>query len=382
MKKIEQVTGDAVVFDYDVKLTRQEINRYVAQDFGTVGVSNPYSINIHGQPYQLLVKQVSYLGHPHLAFKKRIQIPKEWAAALQQENTLLVGLYRYQTTVIYVFFDTAIYKTRSPNNSSAHVHTIDLQKAQEYGVFSKTDINGNVITAVAQSHVHAYLQQLGQSNKPYNAELRLFDDFKHGLQKEWCGIACYQEMITANYNHKFQPEWAGFYLEFKFDNFLNADESRKAICHKVQRKKIGEIDLDLHFHPGQARQFLGDLKAHSAGTNILGNDARAIDKALSLYQKIWYVVVTHETQKDSAHEFITTRFWNAAQGKKDDLSYSKRMKFGVSLNHLKILEINANNRMYLGDFKQGKNNNGKARPPKISIPHKSLNNFLIYQSTF
>jgi hypothetical protein len=150
----------------------------------------------------------------------------------------------------------------------------------------------------------------------------------------------------------------------------------------VQRKKVGEIDLDLHFHPGQAHQFLGDLKAHSVGTNILGNDARAIDKALSLYQKIWYVVVTHETQKDSAHDFITTRFWNAAQGKKDDLSYSKRMKFSVSLNHLKILEINANNRMYLGDFKQGKNDNGKARPPKISIPHKSLNNFLIYQSTF
>ena len=106
MKKIEQVTDDAVVFDYDVKLTRQEINRYVAQDFGTEGVSNPYSIIIQGQPYQLLVKQVSYLGHPHLAFKKRIQISKEWAAALQQENTLLVGLYRYQTTVIYVFFVT------------------------------------------------------------------------------------------------------------------------------------------------------------------------------------------------------------------------------------------------------------------------------------
>ena len=382
-RKIEQVLDGAVVFDYDKTLSPTEKSAYLVKDFGAIKQDGLYHAVINEQAYQLLLYQVTYLGGEHLAFKKRIQIPRKAIYALQQDRTLLLGLYRYQTTVIYVFFDTAIYKTRSPNNSSAHVHTIDLQKAQEYGVFSKTDTNGNVITAVAQNYVQTYLQQLGQSNKPYNAELRLFDDFKEGLQKEWRGIACYQEMINANYNHKFQPEWAGFYLEFKFEHFLNADDTRKVICHKVQRKKIGEIDLDLHFHPEQEHQFLGDLKAHSANSNILGNDAQAIDQALSLYQKVWYVVVTHDTQKDSEYDFVTTRFWNRVKPKKDKpMSYSTRMKFGVSLSHLKILEINAHNRQYLADFKQGLNSNGKARPTKISIPHKSINNFLIYQSTF
>ena len=384
MKKIEQIHQGFVVFDFDTVLSRTEISAQLAQDFTAIGAGNPYSFDYDGKNYTLLVKQVTYLGHPHLDFKKRIQIPSSWREWLQKPNTLLVGLYRYQTTVIYVFFDKRQYAQRQINNSSAHVHTIDLQKAQEYGIFTKTDMGGNVITVVAQTHIYDYLQGLTRGFSRGSVELELFDEFKSSLTRRWQGISCYQEMIEANYNHKFQPEWAGFYLEFKFENFLNKDLNRKQICEKVSNKKFGDIDLDLHFYPYQEKEFFGDLKAHSeSSSGILGNDSQSIKNALSSYGKIWYVVLTHDTEKDSVHDYITTRFWNKAQGKGDEMSYSSRMKFAVLLKHLKILEINRNNQRYLTESQKGwKNSNGKPRSPKISIPKASINNFLIYQSSF
>lgn len=383
MTAVEQILNDTVVLDADIRIKPSEIAQLLTRDFGATGRGNPYQATINGQDYLILVKQVTYLGHPHDLFKKRIQIPKEWSGLLKQERTLLLGIYRYRETVMYVFFDTAQYRMRAVNNSSAHVHTIDLQKGQEYGVFTKTDMGGNVITVVAQSHIRTYLSQLNSSVQSHNKELNLLDDFKAALVKKWQGIDCYQEMIQANYKNKFQPEWAGFYLEFQFEKFLNADSKRQSICQKLSNKKSGEIDLDLHFHPKQPHQFFADLKAHSSSSpDILGNDWGAIDKALTLYRKIWYIVVSHDTEKDSAHEYVTTKFWNHAQSKTNELSYANKMKFSVELTHLKILEINAYNYQHLSEFAQGKNNDGKPRNTKIKIAKKSINNFLIYQSTF
>lgn len=383
MTAVEQILNGAVVFDADTRIKHDEIAQLLTRDFGATGRGNPYQAKINGQDYQILIKQVTYLGHPHDKFKKRIQIPKEWSDALKKERTLLLGVYRYRETVMYVFFDTTQYRTRAVNSSSAHVHTIDLQKGQEYGVFTKTDMGGNVITVVAQSHIRTYLSQLGSGVQSHSEELNLLNEFKSSLVQKWQGIDCYQEMIRANYNNKFQPEWAGFYLEFQFEKFLNADTKRLAICQKLSNKKTGEIDLDLHFHPNQSRQFFGDLKAHSnTSREILGNDWMAIDKALELYHKIWYIVVSHDTERDSAHEYVTTKFWNKAQSKTNELSYANKMKFGVELTHLKILEINSYNYQYLSNFAQGKNSNGNSRNSKISIAKSCINNFLIYQSTF
>jgi hypothetical protein len=64
-------------------------------------------------------------------------------------------------------------------------------------------------------------------------------------------------------------EWAGFYLEYKFEQFLNNKPSYKKYCQYIQYKSKGGIDLDLWF---EQEQFLGDLKAHTIGGGLLGND--------------------------------------------------------------------------------------------------------------
>ena len=75
MKKIEQLHHGLVVFDSDTILSRSEISAQLVQDFRATGTGNPYVFDFDGRTYTLLVKQVTYLGHPHLEFKKRIQIP-------------------------------------------------------------------------------------------------------------------------------------------------------------------------------------------------------------------------------------------------------------------------------------------------------------------
>jgi hypothetical protein len=47
-------------------------------------------------------------------------------------------------------FDTAKYKNNQLNNSSAHIHTMDLHKARKDGIFEKTDKQGNNIIVFTQ----------------------------------------------------------------------------------------------------------------------------------------------------------------------------------------------------------------------------------------
>lgn len=186
-------------------------------------------------------------------------------------------------------------------------------------------------------------------------------------------------MTIENFRNKFQPEWVGFFLEYKFENYLNENPSLKKICNLVSKKKKGEIDLDLNFN----NDFLGDLKAHSNHTNsILGNDTKNIENALEKYSKLWYVVFNHDTVKDSDKNNEVAIFWNTVLKKENLMSYSAKMKNNISFTDFKILEINEYNKQYLSIFRQGKNSNTKERNIKIKIDSKKINNFLIYHSEF
>jgi hypothetical protein len=49
-------------------------------------------------------------------------------------------------------FDTAKYKNNQLNNSSAHIHTMDLHKARKDGIFEKTDKQGNNIIVFTEQN--------------------------------------------------------------------------------------------------------------------------------------------------------------------------------------------------------------------------------------
>lgn len=379
MIKVEQIFNNDIVIDYDEKLSKKQIIDIINNDFKTISKNNPYVIVMDNIEIKLFIKQITYLGNPHLIFKKRIQISKGWASELKEENTFLIGLYKYKETIIYTFFDKNNFINRVTNNSSAHVSTFDLLNSNEKGEFTKKDIRGNLITTIKRDNIIDFIRKLIKKEVKFNDEIELFEKFKSTLNKNYTGIECYKEMIKSDFRKKFQPEWVGFFLEYKFENFLNFKPDFKLICNYQSNKKKGDIDLDLNFN----NNFLGDLKAHSNDSNaILGNDKNNIEKALLTYNKIWYIVFNHNTYRDSEYNFEVTMFWNKEQNKDNLMSYSNKMKHNISFTDFKILEINNYNKQYLSDFNQGKNSNGMPREKKIKIDKKCLNNFLIYNGLF
>lgn len=390
--KIEQITKTGlVVSDFDNKLNKSDIfNILSQQSYLQINSSKtPYIAKYKNKNINLCIKNISYLGMPHLHYKKRIQIPKEWTEVLQQNNTLLLGIYSYDGVKTFCLFDTISYRDNNLNNSSAHIYTMDLHKARKLGIFKKIDKKGNKLIVFTESSFQKVFNEvLFNRNIPLSNELNIFNNFSKTLHTEWRGINCYQEMISADFNHAYQSEWAGFYLEYMFRQFISKNPHYQKYCKYIQDKSGSGIDLDLWF---EKEQFYGDLKTHTIGKNLLGNDKESILQAIEQYKKIWYIAFSHYTKKDIECDGIVTKFWNSALNKRHKKtgkgkpkkinSYLSKMKNTVKLNQFIILEINKFNVEHLSDFDQGRNSNNQARKVKISIKRKDLenDNFVIYR---
>ena len=380
--KVEQIYHDSVVNDYGEILTNHELQLILRELFNDLTLDKNGCLygDYRNKKYCIYYKNISYLGNPHPKFKKRIQISNEFKSIYEKNlkdgiSTFLIGIYKYKDNVLLCDFDTKTYITRKIHNSSAHVYTIDLINGERNGLFIKKDIRGNIITVFNKKNIINFLDK--KLFDIENTKIEVFDTldkFFASVTKEWFGMEAYADMISNNYRNKFQPEWPGFYLEYKLEEYLNRNSKENTITFYQNRKK-GEVDLDLRF---PQMGFYGDLKAHSINNSgIQGNDYDTIMKLLET-QSIYYIVANHETEKDSDHDFEVTKYWNKLQNKNDLMSYSKKMKYSVKLKSYYILELNKYNKKYIDVFHQGKNSDGSPRNPKISINIKNLNNFLVH----
>lgn len=379
---VEQIKRDnSVCLDKGEILSRAEIKKIILSKFNNVYEKDKY---IYGEyenhKFCLFFKNVSYLGTPHPVFKKRVQISLDFKKLYEKNkkeniNTLILGVYKYNDTLLFCDFDSRTYINNKTHNSSAHVYTIDLLNGKRNGIFTKKDFKGNTITVFDEFNIKNYFAYKFSSSDIDGVEIfDTLDDFFNSMVKEWHGIECYMEMVENNFSNKFQPEWPGFYLEYKLSKFLNENHKTDLICYS-QNKKKGDIDLDLYF---PKLGFYGDLKAHSVGSGgIQGNDYDTIMELLEK-QSIYYVVCNHDTVKDKDCGYEVTEFWNKAQSKSDKRSYGNKMKNRVYLKGYQILELNKYNKQYLNIFKQGKNSDGSPRNPKIMISKKRIDNFLVH----
>lgn len=389
MKKVEQVTIDGdVVVDYDQPLKGSEIYKFLSNKFKMVSnkKSSPFIIEYKDKIVALYIKNITYLGHPHPIFKKRIQIPHKFIETLNEyENVILLGIYRYNNHYILSNFDYEKYKNNQANNSSAHVNTIDILKAVENEIFEKIDKNENKITCFTENKIiEVFDSVLKLNNLFYENELTVFKKFNEYISKRWYGKYVYEEMIREGYNNAYQAEWVGFFLEYKFEKFLENNPLFMKYCKFISNKKTYDIDLDLYF---PRKNYYGDLKTHTRFTNIQGNDKETIDKVISNYKKFWYIVYSHTTILDKNRDHIVTKYWNKKinenyKKNKSEYSYGSRMKNNIVFKDMNVLEVNNFNLKYLKIYNQGKNSNGKPRKPKIMIPSKDIDNFAIYRHKF
>ncbi len=384
--KVEQINEKCeVINDYGEILSRTEMVRIFKQYFPSLEDKNGCLYGRQGsENFCIYFKNISYLGTLHPYFKKRIQIGDNFRGIYAQNtrngiHTLLMGVYKYKKTILFVDFDVEKYAIRKAHNSSAHVYTIDLKNGLLYGIFQKEDINKNLITVINTDNVDKYLKSKFDSSVDLRLDfIQVLDDFFEKLPKYWHGKKSYEEMKNANFNNALQPEWPGFYLEYSLSKYIEKNSVENIIRYS-QNKKKGAIDLDLYF---PQLGCYGDLKAHSNDSpGIQGNDWDTIMSLVS-DQSIYYIICNHNTEKDKNHNYEVTMFWNTLLEKDDLMSYSSRMKNSVELTSYLILEINRFNSCYLDVFNQGHNSDGNSRAPKISIKKQNISNFLIHQINF
>lgn len=392
---VDQIGPDgALIQDVDTTLSPRRKNELLLNVLPGARIE-PYAGRtvVRFRDQVILTKQVTHLGRPWETFKKRIQIPRYWIDVEQQGRgdglfVRFVGVYHYGETTILVDFDPTTYVRRKANNSAAHVATNDLFQAQTLGQFSREDKNGNRLTSVRADQFATYLESGYQEKNPYIEVLARFSEsFLDGVRID--GLFAAQEMHAADWPDKFQNEWAGFYVEFRLNRFLEQN-SLRGLVEVQKEKRKGEFDYDLRFLRHGKFEHYGDLKASNiAVSESPGNDADDFFRCLSETGRFWYVIYEHETWHGRDTGNSSTRAWNewrrsvghlGRRGVYDPLSYAGRYKEAVRFVGVKILEVNrANLGVVLGSFqKDFRQPDGTPRKGKVLIRKKDIDNFLIY----
>ena len=357
----------------------------------------------------ILFKNVTYLGHPHPFFKKRIQIPGTWRVHMSSPKTIILGVYtqtKQKEGELIVVYANADFVNKKANNSSAHIYTSDLKKADSEGYFSKVDKKNNFVQVFKKNEFDKFIKSLSKdtnkiltlndqkewyqnfSDKFYQKNIKTnpkkvcVDYAKTILNKNWSGKTAYNEMAKVNYRNMLQAEWPGFYNEFLFEKFIKREGHDKIVS---VHSKDTELDLDLTFLKNTEKVFLGDLKTHTTATKaIITNDQNVIDKAVKKYGKVWFFVVEHDTEKDLDHKLVVRDHWNKLKKDKGignpTANYANRMKNNVTITNVLILEITTDNHQYLSDFQTGMlNSNGTPRASKYKINKKDIEHFVYYR---
>lgn len=195
-------------------------------------------------------------------------------------------------------------------------------------------------------------------------------------------------MHCANWKQWRQAEWAGWFLEYKFNKFtIDNDVTDKMRYVGSQMKHEGDLDFDVCF---EDEDFYGDLKASDIKKKETpGNDQRNLIECIYLHDRFWYIIYEHETIKDSSETgYEATKARNRyirsvdPTYAKDDMSYHSRMKNAVKFVRMAIIELNrVNYRNALTNFNQGHQPDGNARNPKFLINKKILenDNFVVFR---
>lgn len=384
--KVEQITNQGeITTDFGEELTPTELANILTNVFPkSVAKDRKVYGEYYGNKYCIIFKNISYLGYPHPIHKKRYQIPSSFLTTYRENEkngviSLLIGVYKYKNVILFCDFNVDNYKHNKINNSSAHVYSIDLLNGFKNGFFKKRDLRGNDIVVFNEDNIEAYFNY--KFNNSIDSSFEVFetiDEFFTSMSKVWFGMECYSEMLENHYHDSLQSEWAGSYLEFKFNEFLETNNKENIITFYQDKTKNG-VDLDLYF---PQLGMYGDLKAHSIDTSgIQGNDYETIMNILE-NQSIYYIVCNHTTEKDKDHGLKVTEFWNRKLNKKDLKSYGKKMKYKVAVKSYYILELNKYNKKYITMYRQGRNSDGKPRRPKIYITNRNIPNFLVHVLDF
>jgi len=201
------------------------------------------------------------------------------------------------------------------------------------------------------------------------------------LPQFWDGKACVLALKEVNYNWK-QMEWWGFYFEFLCRTNLNTDfvipgdryGKTKTACFDAKRT----INWDF-----KAKAIKSDDHR-----SIL-NDTAAVDWSIKKYGAHGLMIALCDVEyNDSDRSF---QRWHAAlKGEKSTYETEREQRTPVSryrktsatLQEILFLVVDSRNVSLLGIHHQGRNSNGKPRPPKYMLDFDTADKFLVGKASF
>ena len=188
------------------------------------------------------------------------------------------------------------------------------------------------------------------------------------LPKKWDGRECVLELKEADYNWR-QMEWWAFYFEYKCYLLL------QDVC-EFPGDRINNVSFDMKYHINF------DIKAKAIKSDehkVILNDTEAMDIAVKQHGSHGEIIalcdVEYNDEDRTFQKWHTELKGGLSAYEKDRIqrtSSSRYRKVKADLCEVLIVILAEKDMVNLDVYKQGRNSNGKPRPPKYMINLESL----------
>ena len=186
-----------------------------------------------------------------------------------------------------------------------------------------------------------------------------------GMPKVWDGRSAIIEMREGGSTQWRQMEWMGFYFEFlcetHFDDIID-----------MPGKKYGNTRFDAFC------EISWDFKAHAANTtrhDVVTNDVEAIRNTLDDHGYYGMILAIGEVEYNDEertfkrwHDELKERISKYEVNRINRGAMSRRRKTEFVLSEIHFICLNSETLDQCGSlYHQGRNANGKPRPPKFNV---------------
>ncbi len=202
--------------------------------------------------------------------------------------------------------------------------------------------------------------------------------YLEAMPRDWEGKKCVLELKEANYNWR-QMEWWAFYFEFLC-------RSRLGNAFQIPGDRFGSVSFDLK---GAVNW---DMKAKAiksdAHTCIL-NDRAATDASIAAYGYHGVLIGLCDVEYNDCDR--TFQKWHSKlkgglsayeKDRRSRTAVSRYRKTHALLREILFLRLDKLSAATLGEMKQGRNSNGKPRPPKYMLDLENAGSLIVDRISF
>jgi len=198
------------------------------------------------------------------------------------------------------------------------------------------------------------------------------------LPRVWEGKKSVLELKAADFNWR-QMEWWGFYFEHLCRKRLEGE-------FQIPGERFGTVGFDLK------RSVNWDLKAKAIKSDdhkCILNDCRAIDSTIAKYGEHGLLIALCDVEYNDVNR--TFQKWHSKlKGGLSDYEKKRRSRTAVSryrktsavLAEVLFLRFDKTTVQRLGQMRQGRNSNGKPRPPKYILDLEDIDGILVDRISF